>query len=67
MWKDRWTDRQMCGQTDMMKLIAAFRNFANAPEKKMLYYKVLYCESAYSKTVGPQTDVAIIISVESDV
>jgi hypothetical protein len=55
------------GRTDMIKLIAAFRNFANAPEKKMLYYKAMYCESTYSNTVGPQTDMAIIISVESDV
>jgi len=27
---DRWTDRQ----TDMTKLMVAFRNFVNAPKKK---------------------------------
>jgi hypothetical protein len=36
---DGWTD----GQTDMMKLIVAFRNFANAPKTiwLMLYSKII--------------------------
>ena len=30
-----WTDRQTDRQTDMTELIVAFRNFANAPKKKV--------------------------------
>jgi hypothetical protein len=29
-------DRQKKGRTDMTKLIVAFRNFANAPKKRLL-------------------------------
>jgi hypothetical protein len=32
MWKDRPTDGEKDGQTDMTKLIVAFRNFENAPK-----------------------------------
>jgi len=35
------TDRQTDGQRDMMKLIIAFRNFANAPEKIILASNVI--------------------------
>jgi len=48
---DRPTDKQTEGLRDMMKLIVAFRNFANAPNKKKLHnfqlnvtsFQVLYC------------------------
>ena len=33
MRTDRQIDRQTDGRTDMSKLIAAFHNFANAPNK----------------------------------
>ena len=33
-WTDGRTDSRTDGRTDMMKLIVAFRNFANAPHKK---------------------------------
>jgi len=35
-------DRQTDGQTDMMKLIVAFHNFANAPKKCVLYQIVVF-------------------------
>ena len=33
------TDGQMAGQTDMMKLIVVFRNFANAPKHVLFEQK----------------------------
>ena len=32
------TDRRTDGRTDMTKLIVVFRNFANAPKKRVLFY-----------------------------
>ena len=36
-WTDGRTDGGMGGQTDMTKLIVAFRNFANAPKMTKLF------------------------------
>jgi hypothetical protein len=38
------------GQTDIMKLIAAFRNFANAPSKKVP--NVVFSMTPYSRVGG---------------
>jgi hypothetical protein len=36
---DEWIDRQTDRQTDMTKLIVAFRSFANAPKKHVVKQK----------------------------
>jgi hypothetical protein len=37
---DGRTDRQKDRQTDMTKLIATFRNFANAPQTADSFYRI---------------------------
>jgi len=71
------TDRQMNGQADLMKLIAHFRNFANAPKNYILILMVNFSinDSENMKQVqkienyihrpedGPQWPKHVVVSI----
>ena len=61
---DRQTDRRMAGRTDMMKIIVAFRNFADAPNNALSKRALLRRRKDKSRT---ETALTRIISKLVDI
>ena len=62
---DRQRDRQADGQTDVSKLVVAFRNFANAPKlHRTLKWRLFFLPKSVSKILRYQISWKEFDSVE---